>query len=119
MLEHVLKIRELLVSRGLAEVVKYLRVRGLGRAYYETRPGFPSGISFTIWGLPLHEWETVEDEVRRWKSRPSASHSPHGVRLQHEARESARIAREEAVWASVRVYDARRPALRPVFNGAV
>lgn len=113
MLEHIVKIRELLLSRGVSEVVKYLRVRDLGRAYYETRPGFDHGISFTIWGLPIHEWECVEDEVRRWKSRPSASHVPHGVRLQHEAERDAMYARAFAAWDSMRPYP---PPMEAVYN---
>lgn len=116
MLEHIIKIRELLLSRGVSEVVKYLRVRGLGRAYYETRPGFDRGISFTIWGLPIHEWETVEDEVRRWKSRPSAAHVGHGVRLQHEAEYNAHLARAMARWDAMRPYPA---PMQAVYHGAI
>ena len=116
MLEHILKIRELLLSRGVSEVVKYLRVRGLGRAYYETRPGFTPGISFTIWGLSIDEWRSVEEAVRLWKSRPSAAHEGHSVRLQHEAERDAMYARAFAAWDSMRPYPAPMTA---VYHGAV
>lgn len=116
MLEHIVKIHELLQARGVADVVKYIRVRGLGRAYFETRPGFTPGISFTIWGLPLEDWRAVESSIRHWKSRPSASHSPHGVRLQHDAERDAMYARAFAAWDSMRPYPAPMAA---VYHGAI
>lgn len=104
MLEHILKIRELLKSRGVAEVVKYLRVRGLGHPYFEARPGFAPGISFVCEGLSVEEWREVERAVREWKSRRCASHEGHSVHLQHEAERDAMYARAFAAWESMRPY---------------
>lgn len=116
MLEHIVKIHELLQARGVADVVKYIRVRGLGRVYIETRPGFTPGISFTIWGLPLEDWRAVESSIRLWKSKRSASHEGHSVRLQHEAERDAHLAHAFAAWDSMRPYP---PQMQAVYHGAI
>ena len=106
---HASKCRELMRSRGLAQVIKYLRVRGLATVYYEVRAGFARGITVTCPDIELDR--AVNALIHSRASLRGFSHEEHSRALWEEVQERARWAKIEARWAMMRPYPAPMTAV--------